>query len=163
MIRLGACVMLKFCVLTLAVAVSLAGAAPHALACGGKTLCREMSSCSEAHHYLNVCSIGRLDADNDGIPCESICGKDLGTMSARLKAQPFVSTDVAADTPASNTANTLLDTSGDNTAFAFDCATPKSVCRQMSSCEEATFYMTTCGATKLDGNSDGIPCNGLCR
>lgn len=43
-------------------------------ACGGKYLCKEMDSCDEAKHYLNDCGLSRLDRDNDGIPCESICG-----------------------------------------------------------------------------------------
>jgi hypothetical protein len=43
-------------------------------ACGVKHLCKEMDSCAEARHYLNDCGLSRLDADNDGIPCESICG-----------------------------------------------------------------------------------------
>jgi hypothetical protein len=33
----------------------------------------------------------------------------------------------------------------------------------MLSCEEAAFYLRNCGALRLDGNNDGIPCNGLCR
>lgn len=41
--------------------------------CGGKRTCGEMNSCAEAYHYLNQCGLGRLDRDNDGIPCESIC------------------------------------------------------------------------------------------
>ena len=41
--------------------------------CGGKTVCRQMNSCAEANYYLNQCGLGRLDRDNDGIPCESIC------------------------------------------------------------------------------------------
>ena len=42
--------------------------------CGSKYLCKEMDSCKEAQHYLNECGLSRLDADNDGIPCESLCG-----------------------------------------------------------------------------------------
>lgn len=41
--------------------------------CGSKRTCGEMSSCAEAKHYLNFCGLSRLDGDNDGIPCESIC------------------------------------------------------------------------------------------
>lgn len=41
--------------------------------CGGKTVCREMSSCAEARFYLEQCGLTRLDRDRDGIPCESIC------------------------------------------------------------------------------------------
>src|SRR5689334_14100657 len=42
--------------------------------CGSKYYCREMSSCAEAMHYFKDCGLLRLDGDNDGVPCESICG-----------------------------------------------------------------------------------------
>ncbi len=45
---------------------------------------------------------------------------------------------------------------------AFTCGT-KQYCRQMSSRDEAKFYLKTCGVTSLDGNNDGVPCNSLCR
>lgn len=41
--------------------------------CGGKSRCGDMDSCAEARFYLTQCGMGRLDRDNDGIPCESIC------------------------------------------------------------------------------------------
>jgi endonuclease YncB( thermonuclease family) len=41
--------------------------------CGGKRLCREMSSCAEARYHLQQCGLSRLDGDRDGIPCESLC------------------------------------------------------------------------------------------
>jgi len=28
----------------------------------------------------------------------------------------------------------------------------------MTSCEEATFYLTNCSDVKIDGDGDGIPC-----
>ena len=34
----------------------------------------------------------------------------------------------------------------------------KTWCSQMNSCEEATFYLHKCPGTKMDGDSDGIPC-----
>lgn len=40
----------------------------------GKKTCGEMASCEEAHFYLNECGMGKLDKDDDGVPCESICG-----------------------------------------------------------------------------------------
>lgn len=43
------------------------------ISCGSKTTCSQMTSCAEATTYLNQCSIRSLDADGDGIPCESIC------------------------------------------------------------------------------------------
>ena len=39
---------------------------------------------------------------------------------------------------------------------------PKKSCKEMSSCDEAKRYLA-CGLKHLDGNSDGIPCNKLCR
>jgi len=31
-------------------------------------------------------------------------------------------------------------------------------CPQMTSCEEATFFINNCPNTKMDGDNDGIPC-----
>lgn len=36
-------------------------------------------------------------------------------------------------------------------------------CAEMLSCEEATFYLISCGVKSLDGDHDGTPCNSLCR
>ena len=44
----------------------------------------------------------------------------------------------------------------------FSCA-GKRYCREMTSCEEAKFYLTRCGVGSLDGNKDGVPCETLCR
>ena len=34
----------------------------------------------------------------------------------------------------------------------------KTHCSQMSSCEEAKFYIRNCPNTKMDGDGDGVPC-----
>ena len=39
----------------------------------------------------------------------------------------------------------------------------KTTCGQMSSCDEAKFYLTQCGLKRLDGDGDGIPCTALCN
>ncbi|MDP2902294.1 MAG: excalibur calcium-binding domain-containing protein [Methylovulum sp.] len=31
-------------------------------------------------------------------------------------------------------------------------------CSQMTSCEEAAFFLKNCPGTKMDGNQDGVPC-----
>jgi hypothetical protein len=31
-------------------------------------------------------------------------------------------------------------------------------CSQMTSCEEAKFFLQNCPGTKMDGDGDGIPC-----
>jgi hypothetical protein len=37
---------------------------------GKRKTCKTINSCEEAMFYLKQCGIRRLDADNDGIPCE---------------------------------------------------------------------------------------------
>jgi deoxyribonuclease-1 len=44
----------------------------------------------------------------------------------------------------------------------FKCGNKK-YCKQMTSCEEAIFYLKKCGLTRLDGDKDGMPCESLCR
>ncbi len=34
----------------------------------------------------------------------------------------------------------------------------RTYCSQMSSCEEATFFLQNCPGVKMDGNNDGVPC-----
>ncbi len=56
---------------------------------------------------------------------------------------------------------------------AFSTATPQPVydaacgkkllCAEMSSCDEAVFYLTHCGVKSLDGNNNGVPCESLCN
>ena len=44
----------------------------------------------------------------------------------------------------------------------FQCGS-KQYCRQMTSCEEAKFYLHECGLSGLDGDKDGAPCESICR
>ena len=39
----------------------------------------------------------------------------------------------------------------------------KRYCREMTSCEEAKFYLRQCGRSALDGDQDGMPCESICR
>ncbi len=39
----------------------------------------------------------------------------------------------------------------------------KTTCSQMSSCDEARFYLRQCGLKNLDGDGDGVPCASLCK
>lgn len=47
----------------------------------------------------------------------------------------------------------LLDSSSES----FQCD-GRTHCSQMTSCEEATFFIRNCPDTKMDGNNDGVPC-----
>lgn len=122
----------------------------------GKRYCKDMRNCAEAHYHMVSCYQHQLDRDRDGIPCETLCGKSVSTMKRRIAKQPFRVDGVA------NTGFGILDQEDTKQGPEFSCA-GKRTCGQMDSCEEATFYLKTCGLHRLDGNRDGIACNSLCR
>lgn len=41
--------------------------------CDTRKTCGQMSSCAEAQFHLKQCGNVRLDRNNDGVPCESLC------------------------------------------------------------------------------------------
>ncbi len=43
----------------------------------------------------------------------------------------------------------------------YQCGT-KSKCGEMNSCKEAMFHLNQCGVRRLDGDSDGVPCEKIC-
>jgi hypothetical protein len=114
----------------------------HAQTCGSKRYCKEMSSCAEARFYLEQCGLTRLDGDSDGSPCENLCG-DGGN---RTHANPIVNEPV----------QTLLE-SGEQKCGK------KTKCNQMLSCDEAQYYLNTCGVKRLDGDGDGTAYKNLCN
>jgi endonuclease YncB( thermonuclease family) len=44
------------------------------MACGKKRYCWQMASCDEAHFHLTRCGVKTLDGNEDGEPCEDLCG-----------------------------------------------------------------------------------------
>ena len=53
----------------------------------------------------------------------------------------------------------LLDQPGSDVSAStrFSCD-GRTRCPQMTSCEEATFFIQNCPGTEMDGDRDGIPC-----
>ncbi len=131
-------------------------AEPAAAACGGKRYCRQMRTCAEARYHFEVCGLRRLDGDHDGIPCERLCGRTRAAYEHNSRASR---TPTYLEPSSSNAVPLMPSASG---TPAFTCG-GKRYCREMSSCEEAIFYLQRCGLKRLDGNGDGIPCNRLCR
>lgn len=74
--------------------------------------------------------------------------------SCPVKATPTITTTKKSTTPA--------PTRSSGTNGVFTCS-GKTVCGQMTSCEEAFFYLNTCGVSRLDGDKDGTPCETICR
>jgi endonuclease YncB( thermonuclease family) len=54
------------------------------------------------------------------------------------------------------------DTEAIQSSGSFGPCGSKTKCGQMISCEEAYFYLKTCGLTRLDGDKDGVPCESIC-
>ncbi|WP_370589957.1 excalibur calcium-binding domain-containing protein [Undibacterium sp. 14-3-2] len=48
-------------------------------------------------------------------------------------------------------------TSEQTTSAVFQCD-GRTLCSQMTSCAEATFFLKNCPNVKMDGNYDGVPC-----
>lgn len=59
--------------------------------------------------------------------------------------------DIAVPMPAPSTTTTAILP----TPYSCDGRTD---CSQMTSCEEATYFLQNCPNTKMDGNNDGVPC-----
>lgn len=58
---------------------------------------------------------------------------------------------------ADNYQKSLLQDTHESPKSQFQC-TGKTHCSEMSSCEEAIFYINNCPGTEMDGDHDGIPC-----
>ena len=68
----------------------------------------------------------------------------------------------SAATPAPAPASPAASAPATPASGGFACA-GKRRCGEMTSCEEAKFYLTQCGVRSLDGDKDGVPCETLCR
>lgn len=119
-----------------------------------------MNSCGEAHYKFTVCGDSGLDRDNDGVPCENVCGKTLEIYFGRLQAEgisPEVPMLRSGMSGSAQGAIPLTAPVGELTCAG------KRRCGEMLSCEEARFYLTKCGVRSLDGDGNGVPCESLCR
>ena len=66
--------------------LSMVVSAAQEFSCTPRKTCKQMRSCSEAVYRLRQCGDRERDGDNDGIPCEAICGKTHTEMNRRLDA-----------------------------------------------------------------------------
>lgn len=48
-------------------------------------------------------------------------------------------------------------TSKSQPSASFSCD-GRTYCSQMTSCQEATYFLKNCPGVKMDGNNDGVPC-----
>ncbi len=155
----------------------ITGSVSHAFDCSGAK-CGHLSSCTQATQELYVCGATERDGDSDGIPCEQQCGQDQNDYRKFL-ARNFPGLVAAFDNFARGSggspepgaspvkrADPLMSPTTSPAAASdtsrWQCGA-KRRCGEMTSCDEARFYLTTCGVHSLDGDRDGVPCNSLCR
>lgn len=86
------------------------------------------------------------------------------TKVEKKEATPTLSPSTA---PTSSSASAVQETATPQPATpasnsGFTCGS-KTKCGEMTSCEEAKFYLNNCGLSRLDGDKDGIPCESLCK
>ncbi|MBI2334252.1 thermonuclease family protein [Candidatus Daviesbacteria bacterium] len=77
--------------------------------------------------------------------------------------QPSIQTSGTSSTTTGGSSDTTGTSGGSfDSSGKFTCA-GKTKCGQMVSCEEAYFYLNSCGVARLDGDKDGVPCESLCN
>ena len=52
----------------------------------------------------------------------------------------------------------VSDTTVESSSYQNFTCDGREYCSQMTSCEEATYFINNCPNTKMDGNHDGVPC-----
>ena len=57
---------------------------------------------------------------------------------------------------------TTTTSQSSTTSTTFGACGTKTTCSQMTSCDEAKYFLNACEVTKLDRDSDGTPCESLC-
>lgn len=68
---------MKTLAVLLALTIAIAPTAAQAQSCNREPKCTQIRSCQEADFYFRQCGHYKRDGDNDGIPCEDLCGKTL--------------------------------------------------------------------------------------
>lgn len=79
-----------------------------------------------------------------------------GTTCARVEPVEGSLTVVSSETH-SKRGNEYSSSKENSRVSSFKCD-GRTYCSQMTSCDEATFFLKNCPDVKMDGNNDGIPC-----
>jgi hypothetical protein len=115
--------------------------------CDGREYCSQMTSCEEAKYFIKNCPNTKMDGDHNGIPCEKQwCQNESDSSDEYLVQENYVTYNVA---------DSKYESSSSNNNFTCD---GREYCSQMTSCEEAKYFIKYCPNTKMDGDHDGIPC-----
>lgn len=81
----------------------------------------------------------------------------------RIQLKPTATPTVAPKTFYNSGSGGTTNNSGTtNSVQGYSCGS-KTTCGEMTSCSEARYYLNSCGLSRLDGDSDGTPCESICE
>jgi hypothetical protein len=76
---------------------------------------------------------------------------------AYLSYQRYTPAAVVGPADVAAPSSAVIPQRGTLSAVQFKCD-GRTYCSQMTSCEEATFFLGNCPGVRMDGNNDGVPC-----
>lgn len=93
-----------------------------------------------------------------------VAKKGLWADNVCVTSAPLATPTTASTTGGSSETDASTGDTGANTGSSggYSCA-GKMTCGEMATCDEAKFYLTSCGVSRLDGDDDGVPCESLCN
>lgn len=105
-----------------------------------------------------ICIGGWQLYENHRVPV--ITNADLKSLNEPSKIEAFNKTilDTFSETILEPFNETILKPSNKTISVNNYSCDGRQHCSQMSSCEEATFFIKNCPNTKMDGDYDGVPC-----
>jgi len=153
--------------------------------CDGRTHCSQMTSCEEVLFFLKNCPNVKMNGNNNSFSCEKLWCKNSVSSSADRKSEQFYSKGVTLpdsvvqksdsygfprhqideyikkkgmrEAPNGYIPDWVKHSTPPSISSSFKCD-GRTRCSQMTSCEEATFFLRNCPNVKMDGDGDGIPC-----
>jgi hypothetical protein len=118
--------------------------------CDGRIFCSQMTSCEEVLFFSKNCPNVKLNGNNNSFSCEKKWCKDRISSTDSKPEQPYSKGVTLPDSVVQKSDSNVFSSS-------FKCD-GRTRCTQMTSCEEAKFFLKNCPNVKMDGDGDGIPC-----
>ena len=123
--------------------------------CDGRTHCSQMTSCEEVLFFLKNCPNVKMNGNNNSFSCEKLWCKDRVSSTDRKQPEQSYSKGV---TPPDYVVQKIEKNPTPPIYSSSSKCDGRTRCTQMTSCEEATFFLRNCPNVKMDGDGDGIPC-----
>lgn len=129
---------------------SVNAAAAYKCVVNGKTIYSSSMCADDAQQFS-------IDKDSDWTM--KLKARTAPKEDARLNAigAPRQANEPEAEPPSRTTAVNRQEAGKSSEAAAFNCD-GRNRCSQMTSCEEATFFLENCQNQQTDGDNNGIPC-----